>query len=66
MATAYINPTMLKWAREQTPFKTVDDVIKRKPTIKADKLAAWEDGSAMPSVTNAKDLAALYKLSLRK
>lgn len=62
MATAYINPAMLKWAREQTPFKTVDDVSRRKPTIKADKLAAWEDGSAMPSLTNAKDLAALYKL----
>lgn len=62
MATAYINPTMLKWAREQTPFKTVDDVSRRKPTIKADKLAAWEDGTTSPSMTAAKELAQLYKL----
>lgn len=62
MATAYINPTMLKWAREQTPFKTVDDVARIKPTIKADKLAAWEDGSDMPSMSSAKELALLYKL----
>lgn len=61
MATAYINPTMLKWAREQTPFKTVDDVSARKASIKADKLTAWEDGTELPSITAAKELAALYK-----
>lgn len=62
MATAYINPTMLKWAREQTPFKTVDDVSKRKTTIDSGKLAAWEAGILSPSITAAKELAKLYKL----
>ena len=62
MAIAYINPTMLKWAREQTPFKTVDDVSRQKPAIKAGDLSAWENGLALPPVTTAKELAQLYKL----
>ena len=62
MAIAYINSTMLKWAREQTPFKTVDDVAKRNSIIQANKLAEWEDGLALPSLTAAKALASLYKL----
>lgn len=62
MASAYINPAMLKWGREQTPFKTVDDVEKHKPSIKAEKLAAREAGTELPSLTAAKELAVLYKL----
>lgn len=55
---------MLKWAREQTPFRTVYDVARYKPTIKVEKLVAWESGESMPSITSAKELAALYKLPL--
>ena len=59
---AYINPKMLEWARSETPFKTTKDVESHFPRIKADTLDKWEKGEEYPSITEAKKLAAIYKL----
>lgn len=57
---AYINPAMLKWARGETPFASISDVVTRRPKYTYEQIAAWENGDAFPSITEAKDLAALY------
>ncbi|MDR0288229.1 MAG: ImmA/IrrE family metallo-endopeptidase [Clostridiales bacterium] len=57
---AYLNPTMLKWARSETPFKTINDVIARRPRYTYEQIEAWENGNSYPTITEAKDLAALY------
>ncbi len=59
---AYINPQILKWARSETPFETVEEVVAREPTFSFEKLTAWEDGYEKPSISEAKKLAKLYKL----
>ena len=59
---AYINPTMLVWARSETPFRTVESVEERFPSITAKSLESWERGEDYPSVTEAKKLASIYKL----
>ena len=59
---AYVNPKMLVWARSETPFKTPEAVEEIAPSITAKNLAAWEKGEDYPSITEAKKLAALYKL----
>lgn len=59
---AYINPEMLKWAREQTPFNSVEDVQLKLRDIKPEYLRAWEEGMEFPSISEAKKLASLYKI----
>lgn len=59
---AYVNPQMLIWARSETPFKTPEAVEATAPSIIAKNLVAWETGEDYPSITEAKKLAALYKL----
>lgn len=59
---AYVNPQMLVWARSETPFKTPEAVEAIAPSITAKNLEAWENGEDYPSITEAKKLAALYKL----
>ena len=59
---AYINPEMLVWARSETPFRTVESVEERFPSITAKSLESWERGEDYPSVTEAKKLASIYKL----
>lgn len=58
---AYINKDLLVWARSTTPFETTADV-QAKVKIDASKIAAWESGEELPSVTEAKKLATLYKV----
>lgn len=57
---AYINPAMLKWARGETPFTTINDVVARRPKYTFEQIEAWENGSVAPTIIEAKDLAALY------
>lgn len=59
---AYVNPEMLVWARFETPYKTTAEVEAAHPKITADRLAAWEKGEELPSITEAKKLAEIYKL----
>lgn len=59
---AYINPKMLAWARSETPFKSTSDVESHYPKITATALDKWEKGEDYPSITEAKKLAAMYKL----
>lgn len=59
---AYINSDMLVWARERTPFTSVEHVEIYKKGIQADKLRLWEEGKELPSITEAKALASLYKV----
>lgn len=59
---AYVNKEMLIWARKQTIFETPEDVEARFPNLKAEKIKKWENGEDNPSVTEAKELAAKYKL----
>lgn len=59
---AYVNHQMLVWARSETPFKTTELVELAFPAITAKKLEAWEKGEDYPSITEAKKLAAIYKL----
>lgn len=61
---AYINPEMLIWARGETHFSTVEEVEQHINSISAQKLTAWENGSDLPSITEAKKLANLYKVPL--
>ena len=59
---AFINSNMLIWARSQTPFASVEHVEIYKKGIKAEKLKLWEEGKELPSITEAKALASLYKV----
>ena len=61
---AYINKDMLIWARGKTPFSSTIDVETQLKTIKAEKLERWEKGEELPSITEAKKLASLYKVPL--
>ena len=61
---AYINKDMLIWARGETPFLTTSDVEAQQKGIKAEKLDLWESGEELPSINEAKKLAALYKVPL--
>lgn len=61
---AYVNCSMLKWAREETPFRTLEEVELHLRGISAENLSAWENGVDLPSVTEAKKLAQLYKVPL--
>lgn len=59
---AYINPDMLKWAREETIFSTAEKVSMRIKQIKKEDLETWESGESLPSITDAKALAKLYDI----
>jgi len=61
---AYINGEMLKWVRSITPFEKPSDVAERIKGITTAKLLAWENGEEYPSITEAKNLANLYKVPL--
>jgi len=57
---AYINPEMLKWARSETPFKCISDVVIRISKLAYEDVESWENGDSLPSITEAKVLAKLY------
>ena len=59
---AYVNKDMLIWARLETPFHTTELVELACPAINAKNLDAWEKGEDLPSISEAKKLATLYKI----
>lgn len=61
---AYVNSQMLVWARNETPFSTVEQAVLHLRGITAEKLVAWEEGADYPSINEAKRLAALYRVPL--
>ena len=61
---AYINKEMLLWARGETPFSTPEEAAVYLSGISAEQLTSWENGSDLPSITEAKKLATLYKVPL--
>ncbi len=60
---AYVSSAMLKWARGETPFDDLETVA-AKTHINIKELEEWEEGEALPSITNAKKLAFLYDVPL--
>ena len=61
---AYVSKDMLLWARGETPFSTPEEAVIYTSGISAEQLIAWENGSELPSINEAKKLAALYKVPL--
>ena len=59
---AYVNNEMLVWARSETPFTTSEDVASRISGFKSELIDKWESGEELPSITEAKKLANLYKV----
>lgn len=59
---AYVNHEMLVWARKETPFITPDMVEMEFPNVSADNLMKWESGKELPSITEAKKLAQIYRV----
>ena len=51
---------MLVWARGETPFSSIDEVVMRIPEFSYEKIKAWENGEELPSISEAKKLAVLY------
>ena len=58
---AYVNSELLVWARSTTPFDTTLAVQER-IKVDAEKIDMWERGEELPSITEAKKLAKLYKV----
>lgn len=53
-----VNPALLDWARAQSGF--APEAVAKRLNVKAEKLLAWEQGDARPTVWQAKALAKLY------
>lgn len=56
---AHINPKVLQWARETARF-SVEDAAK-KVTVQPERLIAWEQGEALPTIRQAETLAKAYR-----
>jgi len=61
---AYVSKEMLIWARGETPFSVPEEAVVHLRGISAEQLIAWEGGYELPSINEAKKLAALYKVPL--
>ena len=59
---AYVNHQMLVWARSETPFKTTAEVANHINGFKTEIIDKWESGEELPSISEAKKLANLYKV----
>ena len=57
-ATLPYNPAILKWARERLRLAPED--VARRTAVSTTKIAAWEEGVAVPTVRQARMLAAIY------
>jgi Zn-dependent peptidase ImmA (M78 family) len=56
---AYINPNILKWARDSARIPL--DIAAAKVSILPEKLREWEEGSSQPTIKQAETLAKAYK-----
>ncbi len=59
---AYIEPSVLKWARER--ITATSNIVSQKTGIKESKLLEWEEGKSYPSFTQLRKLAKFYNLHL--
>lgn len=59
---AYVNNEMLVWARSETPFNSSEEVASHISGFKSELIDKWESGEELPSITEAKKLANLYKV----
>ncbi len=57
---ALVTPEVLKWARDLNNI-TIEEAAKMMK-VSVEKMAAWEDGSAQPTIRQAKTLAKKYKV----
>ncbi|MHB8132023.1 MAG: ImmA/IrrE family metallo-endopeptidase [Mobilitalea sp.] len=57
---AYITPEVIAWARMLDSI-TIEDAAKT-VSVKNEKIAEWEKGESLPSVTQAKKLAKKYRI----
>ena len=57
---ALITPEVLKWAREKRIKLSLEHAA-RKLKVKREHLAAWENGTASPTITQLKKIANVYK-----
>lgn len=64
MSSIHCNPVILKWAREQSGFKS-EDVAKKlkRQQVTAQTVIKWENGTDFPSYSQLEDLA--YKIYKR-
>ena len=56
---AYITAKVLKWARESANM--TEEVAASKVAVSIDRLKAWENGDAFPSISQAQKLAKAYR-----
>ena len=56
---AYINPKVLKWARESARIPL--EVAASKIAVEPERLMEWEEGKAFPTIRQAETLAIAYK-----
>ncbi|MBO6792313.1 MAG: ImmA/IrrE family metallo-endopeptidase [Balneolaceae bacterium] len=60
MATkAYINPEVLKWARESARMS--EEIAASKVSVSVEKIVEWENGEKQPTIRQAQILAKAYK-----
>lgn len=60
MAQAFISPNMLTWARQRARM-SADDLAQKLPT-KTEKVLAWEDGAAYPTIRQAEKIAKVCRI----
>jgi Zn-dependent peptidase ImmA (M78 family) len=56
---ALANPAMLRWARNRMGFSLED--VSKKTRVSAERIEAWESGTARPTITQLRNLGRVYK-----
>ncbi|MCG2618125.1 helix-turn-helix domain-containing protein [Terrimonas sp. NA20] len=57
---AYINPLILKWARESAKV-SLETAAAKFSSVTPERVAEWEEGKEYPTINQAGTLAKLYK-----
>src|SRR5690554_2967796 len=60
MATAYINPEIIRWGR--TRLDLPQQVVADKMHVNVDKFLSWETGEAFPTINQAIDIGHILKI----
>ena len=60
MATAYINPEIIRWGR--TRLDVPQQVVADKIHVNIDKYQSWETGEAFPTINQALDIGRILKI----
>ncbi len=62
MVEAYINPKVLKWARERSSLTHTQ--VAKKTHIKQELIVSWENGLTRPTFSQARELAKKFYIPL--